>query len=149
MNTNYKDMGNLSTLPSALGLDTLCVCGEVEIYHNTLKGEDGRCTVYGSTCRRFTPARKPSMREEIAAINAQTARIRAIREEIASLPALTDDDDEEPFAWCNWCQERAAVEDDRDSLCEACAAEREERKIEAARDRYWDARIDEAREEVA
>ena len=57
---NNNELGNLPTLPSALGLDELCVCGEAEIYHDTFPGEDGRCTVYGSTCKLFTPARKPA-----------------------------------------------------------------------------------------
>jgi hypothetical protein len=54
------ELGNLKSLPNVLGLGDLCVCGESEIYHNTFPGEDGRCTVYGSTCRQFTPARKPA-----------------------------------------------------------------------------------------
>ena len=56
---NNNEHGNAVTA-AAFGLDTLCVCGELEIYHNTFPGEDGRCTVYGSTCQRFTPARKPA-----------------------------------------------------------------------------------------
>jgi len=61
---NDNESGNLPQTPSALGLDTLCVCGELEIYHNTFPGEDGRCTVLGSTCRMFTPARKPAQMEQ-------------------------------------------------------------------------------------
>lgn len=47
----------------------------------------------------------------------------------------TVEPEEEPFAWCNWCQEHAAVDGDADWLCEACANQRDteylndERKI--------------------
>jgi|SRR5215831_5253525 len=61
---NNNELGNLNSAPSMLGLDTLCICGEAEIYHNTFPGEDGRCTIYGSTCKQFTPARKPARREQ-------------------------------------------------------------------------------------
>ena len=63
-----NEHGNLATLPSALGLDTICICGEAEIYHATFAGEDGRCTVYGSTCKQFTPARKPASMQASAAV---------------------------------------------------------------------------------
>jgi len=67
---NNNELGNLPGLPSMLGLDTLCICGEAEIYHNTFPGEDGRCTVYGSTCKCFTAARRPAA--SVAAIEIGT-----------------------------------------------------------------------------
>jgi hypothetical protein len=61
MKRNTNEPGGLPNLPGAFGLDTLCECGEMEIYHNTFKGEDGRCDVLGSTCKQFRAmVRKPA-----------------------------------------------------------------------------------------